>query len=346
VVELFMVAQTSSNFTGNINWFRFDPLSAGQLGSISGAVYVDTNNNGVRDAGEAGNGGRRLYLDLNGDGIFGNEPDVTADASGHYVFPNLPLGNYVVRLTPSGGEEVTTSPIFGGKYYVELGQGENVSGEDFGTLPAHEPRAVFPRVTGQVLLRTGAPVNGQTPVIVTEYNFDGSINTNFGHFGVATVGQFDEFGGDIQSIVIRSDGFVVLWRKSDHFNVQNYLTLLSGTGANLGTTSIGFFASEFSLAERINQIAIELDDKVVVVGTHVDSFAGQPNNYQFVRRYNMDFSPDLTFGDKGSVTLPVDPSVLSTNLFVEPNGSIEVRYPTGRELVSPTGVASPFIPFP
>jgi hypothetical protein len=76
----------------------------------------------------------------------------------------------------------------------------------------------------------------------------------------------------------------------------------------------------------------------VVVATHDDGFNnGQHNRYQVVRRFNQDFTPDLGFGDQGAVVLTVDPNVPATQLFVQRNGSIEVRYPTQTIQIGPDG---------
>jgi len=74
----------------------------GQLMSLGNRVWFDPDNNGVLDGTEAGiaNVAVSLYRDTNNDGV----PDgavyatTTTDAQGHYLFDNLPPGNYIVAL--------------------------------------------------------------------------------------------------------------------------------------------------------------------------------------------------------------------------------------------------------
>jgi len=71
-------------------------------GSVNGVVYVDANNNGVRDTGEAGIAGIRIALydalaTINGPSLaFCSAPArcATTDASGVFVFTGVPPGDY------------------------------------------------------------------------------------------------------------------------------------------------------------------------------------------------------------------------------------------------------------
>ncbi|MEI6179162.1 MAG: SdrD B-like domain-containing protein, partial [Chloroflexales bacterium] len=75
--------------------------------SLGNLVWEDTNNNGLRDAGELGvaNVTLRLYQSdaiTRAVGLDGaNVPDQTTDADGFYRFDNLPAGDYVVTILAS-----------------------------------------------------------------------------------------------------------------------------------------------------------------------------------------------------------------------------------------------------
>jgi len=103
--ERVYTASNSAVFTLNIN-------------GIGGYVYADTNNNGVKDAGEPGVGGVPVSLfGINSLGQFINETTTTA-ADGSYAFSGLVPGDYdLARATlPSGyfdGRETPGTP-FGG----------------------------------------------------------------------------------------------------------------------------------------------------------------------------------------------------------------------------------------
>jgi uncharacterized repeat protein (TIGR01451 family) len=82
---------------------------------ISGVVYIDTNRNGVRDAGEVGRPGVRL--DLTGTrpgGITVTTRSVLSGADGSYSFPGLLPGSYTVSVAVPGGLTATSPRTIGG----------------------------------------------------------------------------------------------------------------------------------------------------------------------------------------------------------------------------------------
>ncbi len=73
------------------------------LGPIGDTIWSDANGNGVQDPGEIGIGGVtvRLYYDSNGNGVYDPATDAliaatVTDASGYYLFDNLPAGTFFV----------------------------------------------------------------------------------------------------------------------------------------------------------------------------------------------------------------------------------------------------------
>ena len=101
---------------------------------ISGAVFDDANGNGVRDAGEGGLSGWRVYLDANTDGLFEpGEPSVLTDPSGDWAFTNLRPGSYTVRVVPMDGFLQTTPA--GGFFQFGVGPGSVRNGNLFGEEP-------------------------------------------------------------------------------------------------------------------------------------------------------------------------------------------------------------------
>ncbi len=72
--------------------------------ALAGIVFNDLNANGVKDTGEAGLAGIKVYLDTNNNGkLDAGEPVATTDSTGKYVFVTLNPGTYVVReVLPAG----------------------------------------------------------------------------------------------------------------------------------------------------------------------------------------------------------------------------------------------------
>jgi len=87
-------------------------------GSIEGMVWQDVDANGLYDIGEAPLAGVTVYLDLNDNGVKDSgETETLTDADGRYTFTDLAPGDYTVaQIVPGGYEQtspVTTSdPIF------------------------------------------------------------------------------------------------------------------------------------------------------------------------------------------------------------------------------------------
>ena len=70
---------------------------AATTGSIAGSVYVDANNNGIRDQGEQGIPNVMITLGGAGDAV------TLTDAQGNYQFAGLPAGTYTVTETQPAG---------------------------------------------------------------------------------------------------------------------------------------------------------------------------------------------------------------------------------------------------
>src|SRR5205823_9463422 len=70
-------------------------------GTIRGYVFADLNANGVQDSGELGLANFRVWIDLDGDGIFDdNEPTTHTNSAGRYMIADLLSGSYRIRQKP------------------------------------------------------------------------------------------------------------------------------------------------------------------------------------------------------------------------------------------------------
>lgn len=100
--------------------------------SITGTVFIDTNDNGKLDAGETGISGRTVFLDKDGSG----QPDqtntsVTTGADGTYVFAGLPAGQYTVKEVLPSNTTLSTPAR-----QVTVTAGTPTTGVDFGDAPS------------------------------------------------------------------------------------------------------------------------------------------------------------------------------------------------------------------
>lgn len=91
-----------------------DPL----YGSIGDRIWNDADGDGVQDIGEAGLNNVRVYLDTNNNGLRDStEPTVLTSGDGAYVFNGLLAGNHGVRVDPS--TVAALNPGYGATYDLD-----------------------------------------------------------------------------------------------------------------------------------------------------------------------------------------------------------------------------------
>lgn len=124
---------TLGNNTATVST-NIDPMTA----SIGGSVYVDTNNNGSRDANEDGILG--VAINLSGFDALGNAVSLNAstDSNGDYLFANLGAGTYTVEeIQPDGfidgidTQGTGAGAIAGDDIFTELGLVQAATAADF-----------------------------------------------------------------------------------------------------------------------------------------------------------------------------------------------------------------------
>jgi hypothetical protein len=112
--------------------------------SIGGLIFDDGDGDGVRDEGEAGLGGREVYLDANDNGARdAGEQFALSGENGYYVFfGELRPGTYHVRQGTLPGGWTQTSPP-GGVHHVTIASGQSRGDLNFGNRgPAVVPPSV------------------------------------------------------------------------------------------------------------------------------------------------------------------------------------------------------------
>ena len=135
-----------------------DPSTA----SISGTIFNDADNNGVRATGEGGVSGATVFLDADNDtALDAGEPSLVTDATGNFTFANLTAGSYNVRAEGPTGEWRFTTP-FGGHRSVTLTAGQTSTGTLFGMIKPGIPTPY-----------SGTPITiGATPVTIEAEHYD------------------------------------------------------------------------------------------------------------------------------------------------------------------------------
>jgi len=121
-----------------------DPAHGNQLAEITsiavdsgitGEVFNDVNVNGAFDAGEVGVPGQIVYIDTNNNGVLDNgEASSTSDAFGQYSFSALTPGSYVVREVVPANHGLTVTTPAGAGATVNVIANTTVSGPNFGDV--------------------------------------------------------------------------------------------------------------------------------------------------------------------------------------------------------------------
>ncbi|HEX8053828.1 MAG TPA: SdrD B-like domain-containing protein, partial [Thermoleophilaceae bacterium] len=166
--------QISSQLQDNVGPY---PLNV-QSCAVTGTKFEDVDGDGVRDSGEPGIGGFRVYVDLDGDGsLDAGEPSDVSSASGAYEITGVPAGSYDVReaLTPAQvAAGWTCSKPVGCRKAIEMTTGGNTTGVEFGNWrPATVSGTKFVD-TNRNGFRDGAegPLAGGT--VYVDYNGNGT----------------------------------------------------------------------------------------------------------------------------------------------------------------------------
>jgi cyclophilin family peptidyl-prolyl cis-trans isomerase/protocatechuate 3,4-dioxygenase beta subunit len=152
------ITVTAGQITSSVNFGEILP-------SIAGTVFADMDKDGKFTTGDIGLAGRKVFLDLDDNGVLSaNDPQTTTDSLGKFFFANLTAGTYKVREVLASGVTLTTPPqnvvVTANQTSsgVILGESPSITGTVFtdfdgdGTLDSNEPgvsgRTVFLDIDG------------------------------------------------------------------------------------------------------------------------------------------------------------------------------------------------------
>jgi hypothetical protein len=175
--------------------------------SLGNLVWDDLNNNGLVDAGEPGIQGVRVQLfDANGaevnvgpDGILGTADDapggMLTNATGNYLFDNLPGGDYVVKLPASNfaagpllGYVSSTGAVDTLELAPELGPYETAPDPDNDTN--NDDNGTRDTISGDIVSAVVTLAAGDEPVNDEDTKNSSNLSVDFGVFKRVSVGDF------------------------------------------------------------------------------------------------------------------------------------------------------------
>ncbi|MBK8900438.1 MAG: carboxypeptidase regulatory-like domain-containing protein [Anaerolineaceae bacterium] len=210
--------------------------------SLGNRVWLDTNANGVQDAGENGIQGVEVALflsdgttpavDMNGAAV----TNITTDASGTYNFNNLPPGDYVVEVVAANWNAGNIFGI-GGTYEDALGS-PGVGADDQNNTDDNgnnDGTAASAGVQSSVIeLRSAQePVDEDVQETVSNNNSD--LTIDFGFYQLASI-------GDYVWLDANQDGI----QDANEYGVPNVTVELYDSGDNLISTTTTAFDGSYS----------------------------------------------------------------------------------------------------
>ncbi len=153
-----------------------------------------------------------------------------------------------------------------------------------------------------VVVGTADDGSGDSEFAVARFNVDGSLDTSFNGDGMVTI-SFSA-GNDVGSgIAVQSDDkIVVVGTSDDGSGASQFAVARFNVNGSLDTTfsGDGKVTVSFSAGDDVGSgIAVQSDDKIVVVGTSDD---GSDASQFAVARFNVNGSLDTTFSGDGKVT--------------------------------------------
>ncbi|MDB5322134.1 MAG: Cna B-type [Phycisphaerales bacterium] len=169
---------------------------AGELASISGLIFRDTDRSGTRSPTELPLSGQTVYLDLNNNAKLDlGEPWALTNLIGRYTLAALPAGTYTVRQVVAAGL-VATFPKNSAGQVVSVVTNQAVAGRDFGAGPAPTTGSlsgtVFKDVNANGIKDTGEPpLAGWTVWLDTDN--DGVLDTTEASVRTDTSGNYKFF---------------------------------------------------------------------------------------------------------------------------------------------------------
>ncbi|MUG95782.1 tandem-95 repeat protein [Scytonema sp. UIC 10036] len=164
----------------------------------------------------------------------------------------------------------------------------------------------YPSVNLQVNVSDGTATSANEIVSIKLLPQAGDLDPSFGIGGKVIT----DFGGDRDraiSVAIQSDGKIVVLgyaENSTSFGFEYALARYNIDGSLDNSFGIGgkIITNISRNNNSTNQLVIQPDGKILVAGA---SYSGNNSNDFLVARYNLDGTPDSSFGSNGKVTTPI-----------------------------------------
>jgi hypothetical protein len=171
------------------------------LASVQGVVFEDFNGNGFKEPEDPGINATRVYLDLDGNGVYSaGEPQTLAGPSGTYTLTGITAGTYTLRAEKPSADWRFVTPVAGAHTLVIASASDALIDRDFGlNAPPRIVGMTNQSVTeGNAMIHLGliadAADDGPWQVVIAWG--DGKPNHTFSTASLGSLGQVNHEYGD------------------------------------------------------------------------------------------------------------------------------------------------------
>jgi uncharacterized delta-60 repeat protein len=334
---------TGGKVTTNIGDFDYYPTltlqSDGKIlatgGSDGDVAIVRYNIDGTLDTSFSGDG--KVVTDFG----FSEGRDITVQADGKIVVAVGAIDPGSSSPKPKEGEELIRDFTLArynsdGSLDTSFGSEGKVTTDlpEYSGIGSH---GIVIQPDGKIVATGSAGSGFELPrdsdFAVVRYNSDGSLDTSFGDAGTVIT---DVDGGYARSIALQVDGKIAIAGGLD----GDYAIVRYNNDGSLDTSfgTDGIVTSDAEGATQVDNLAIQADGKIVVVGLADRDFT--------VFRYNADGSLDNSFGTDGIVTTDFGFFDISHILDLQTDNKIVVAGSSAKEIAIARYDAGEVVPLP
>jgi len=173
---------------------------------------------------------------------------------------------------------------------------------EFATGSSEKARSISIQTDGKILISgyfnptQFGPIND---TLLARYNPNGTLDTTFGSGGWVRINPLN-VSNSATDMVVQSDGKIVIVGYLHSANNRDMILYRSNIDGTLDVTfeTLGYVVQDFGAHDDVLGVCLQSDGKILMAGT---VNAGTITSDIVLLRYNVDGTPDLTFGVSGSV---------------------------------------------